>query len=128
MWPKGQSRWRPGRAAERAVQTRTSSSDPRGIGVAGGGGSASSRRGASGEAAGDVVEEVAARAWAGPCIRETSAVKAAREFMLIMRTMMGHKSKRRVKREPEDDGAERGFRPMGRIALQCPISASIFQS
>ena len=128
MWPKGQSRWRPGRAAERVVQTRTSSSDPRGIGVAGGGGSASSRRGASGEAAGDVVEEVAARAWAGPCIRETSAVKAAREFMLIMRTMMGHKSKRRVKREPEDDGAERGFRPMGRIALQCPISASIFQS
>ena len=128
MWPKGQSRWRPGRAAERVVQTRTSSSDPRGIGVAGGGGSASSRRGASGEAAGDVGVEVTARAWAGPCMRETSAVKAAREFMLIMRTMMGHKSKRRVKREPEDDGAERGIRPMGRIAPQCPISASIFQS
>jgi hypothetical protein len=128
MWAKGQFRWRPGRAAERAVQTRTSSSDPRGIGVAGGGGSASSRRGASGEAAGDVVEEVAARAWAGPCMRETSAVKAAREFMLIMRTMMGHKSERRVKREPEDARAERRIWPMGRIAPQCPISASIFQS
>ncbi len=97
--------------------------------MAGGGGSASSRRGASGEAVGEEVgEEVAARAGAGPCIRETSAVKAAREFMLIMRMMMGHKSKRRVKREPEDDGVGRGVRPMGRIAPKCPISASIFQS
>ena len=112
----------------RPDQTLRSSSDPRGIGAAGGGGSASSRRDASGEAAGDVGEDVAARASTGPCIRETSAVKAAREFMLIMRTMMGHKSKRRVKREPEGERAWRGVRPMGRIAPQCPISASIFQS
>jgi hypothetical protein len=117
----------PGRATERAVQTLTSSSDPRGIGVAGGGGSASSRRGASGEAAGEVGEDVAPRAGAGPCIRETSAVKAASEFMLIMRTTIGHNSERRVKREPEDARAERRIREKGRIPPQCPISVSIRQ-
>jgi hypothetical protein len=95
--------------------------------MAGGGGSASSRRGASGEAAGGVDEDVAARAGACPCMRETSAVKAASEFMLIMRTMMGHNSERRVKREPDDARAERRIWPMGRIAPQCPIPASIRQ-